>query len=208
MKEIKVKLYRFDELSVNAKENAIEKAQEKNCEHYWDNVSEEISALSDIAYAMGADNKTLDYEFSTCSPSYIEFSFHDIAGELKDIRALKYIYNNFISPFIKGKYYSISGKYIDGKYHYKYKNSRAIKEFIPASGIYIDFVVYDIYAEYINKARKHITFNVNDFIKDVENRLCKIILESAEEYNSEEYWRKRLLDSDEEIYNEDGTIYK
>ena len=43
MKEIKVKLYRFDELSDDAQENAIEKAQERNCEHYWDNVSEEIS---------------------------------------------------------------------------------------------------------------------------------------------------------------------
>lgn len=193
MKEIKVKLYRFDELSDDAQENAIE---------------EEISALSDIAYAMGVDNKAIDYSFSTCSPSYIEFSFHDIADELKDIRALKYIYNNFISPFIKGKYYSTGGKYINGKYHYKCKNSRAIKEFTPASGLYIDFTVYDVYVEYIEKAKKHISFSVGDFIQDLENRLCKIILESAEEYNSEEYWRERLSDNDEEIYNEDGMIYR
>ena len=206
MKEITVKLYRFDELSDDAKETAIEKARENNCDWYWDIVSEEISALSDIAYTMGA-NKKIDYEFSTCSPSYIEFSFGDIADELKDIRALKYIYNNFIAPFVKGKYYS-KGKYIDGKYHYKHKYSKAIKEFSSASGLYIDFIVHDIYLEYVDKVKKHISFDVYDFIKDVEDRLCKTILEAAEEYDSEENWRERLLDDDREIYNSDGTMYK
>lgn len=207
MKEIKVKLYRFDELSEDAKENAIEKAREGNCNWYWDNVSEEISALSDIACTMGA-NKNVDYEFSTCSPSYIEFSFGDIADELKDIRALKYIYNNFISPFVKGKYYSTNGEYINGKFYYKYKYSKAIKEFSSASGLYIDFVVHDVYLEYIENIKKHVSFSVADFIKDVEDRLCKTILEAAESYDSDESWHERLLDDDREIYNDDGTIYR
>lgn len=207
MKEIKVKLYSFDELSDDAKETAIEKARERNCYCYWDSVSEEISALSDIARTMGADKK-VDYEFSTCSPSYIKFSFGDIADELKDIRALKYIYNNFISPFVIGKYYSTNGKYINGKYHYKYKYSKAIKEFSSASGLYIDFVVHDVYLEYIDKAKRHISFDVDDFIKDVESKLCKTILEAAESYDSEESCRERLLEDDAEIYNDDGTIYR
>lgn len=207
MKEIKVNLYRFDELSEEAKENAIEKARERNCNWYWDNVSEEINALSDIAYTMGA-NKKVDYEFSTCSPSYIEFSFGDIADDLKDIRALKYIYNNFISPFVKGKYYSTNGKYINGKYTYKKRYSKAIKEFSSVSGLYIDFVVHDIYLEYINNIKNHVSFSVADFIEDVEEKLCKTILEAAEEYDSNEAWNERLLDDDREIYNENGTIYR
>ena len=207
MKEIKVKLYRFDELSEDAKENAIEKARERNCNWYWDIVSEEISALSDIAYTMGA-NKKVDYEFSTCSPSYIEFSFGDIADELKDIRALKYIYNNFISPFVKGKYYSTNGTYINGKYHYKHKYSKVIKEFSSVSGLYIDFVVHDVYLEYINNIKNHVSFSVADFIEDVEDRLCKTILEAAESYDSDESWNERLLDDDREIYNSDGTLYR
>lgn len=208
MKEIKVKLYSFDELSDDAKEYAIEKARERNCDWYWDNVSEEIRALSDIAYTMGADRRKVDYEFSTCSPSYIEFSFGDIADGLKDIRALKYIYNNFIAPFVKGKYYSTNGTYINGKYHYKYKYSKAIKEFSSASGLYIDFVVHDVYLEYMDKAKKHISFDVDDFIKDVESKLCKTILDEAENHDSDESWRERLLEDDAEIYNDDGTIYK
>lgn len=207
MKEIKVKLYSFDELSNDAKENAIEKARERNCDWYWDIVQEEISALSDIACTMGA-NKNVRCEFSTCSPSYIEFSFGDIADGLKDIRALKYIYNNFISPFVKGKYYSTNGKYINGKYHYKYKYSKAIKEFSSASGLYIDFVVHDVYLEYIDKTKKHISFDVDDFIKDVEDKLCKTILDEAENHDSDESWRERLQENQEEIYNSDGTIYK
>lgn len=207
MKEIKVKLYAFDELSEDAKEKAIEKARERNCDWYWDIVQEEISALSDIARTMGA-NKNVRCEFSTCSPSYIEFSFGDIADGLKDIRALKYIYNNFIYPFVKGKYYSTNGKYINGKYNYKYKHSKATKEFSSASGLYIDFVVHDVYLEYIDKTKKHISFDVDDFIKDVEDKLCKIILDEAENHDSDESWRERLLEDDAEIYNSDGTIYR
>lgn len=207
MKEIKVKLYSFDELSADAQEKAIENAREGNCAWYWDSVSEEISALSDIAYAIGAE-KRVNYEFSTCSHSYVEFSFGDIADDLKDIRALKYIYNNFVFPFVKGKYYSTNGAYINGKYHYKYKYSKAIKEFSSASGLYIDFVVHDVYLEYIDKAKKHISFSVYDFIEDVEDRLCKTILDSAEYNDSDEVWNERLLDDDREIYNSDGTIYK
>lgn len=207
MKEIKVKLYSFNELSDDAKEKAIEKARERHCDWYWDIVREEISALSDIAYTMGAD-KNVSYQFSTCSYSYVEFSFGDIADDLEDIRALKYIYNNFIAPFVKGKYYSTHGKYIDGKYCYKHKHSKAIKEFSSVSGLYIDFIVHDIYLEYINNIKNHVSFSVADFIEDVEDRLCSTILEAAESYDSDEAWRERLLDNDNEIYNSDGTIYR
>ncbi len=206
MKEITVKLYRFDELSKDKQDKIIEKAQSDNM-FYWDDVRPEIDALSDIAYAMGADKK-IDYEFSTCSPSYIEFSFGDIADDLTNIRALKYIYNNFISPFIKGKFYSTHGKMVNGKYTYKKYYSKAIYEFTPASGMWIDYAVLDVYKEYENKLKSHISFYVADFIADVEKRLCNTILEAAEEYDSEENWRERLLDDDREIYNEDGTIYQ
>lgn len=211
MKEIIVKLYSFDELSEGAKEKAIETARERDCGCYWDIVSEEIGALSDIARTMGADKK-VDYEFSTCSPSYIKFSFGYYvtcnACKLKDIRALKYIYNNFIAPFVKGKYYSTRGKYINGKYTYKHKHSKAIKEFSSVSGLYIDFVVHDVYLKYINNIKNHVSFSVADFIEDVEEKLCKTILEAAKEYDSNEEWNERLLDDDREIYNSDGTIYR
>lgn len=206
MKEITVKLYRFDELSKEKQDKIIENAQRDNM-FYWDDVRSEIDALSDIAQAMGADKK-VGYEFSTCSPSYIEFSFCDIADDLKNIRALKYIYNNFISPFIKGKFYSTHGKMINGKYTYKKRYSKAIYEFTSASGLCIDYIVLDIYKEYENKLKSHLSFDVSDFITDIEERLCKSILEAAEEYDSEENWRERLLNDDREIYNEDGTIYK
>ena len=206
MKEITVKLYRFDELSKDKQDEIIEKAQSDNM-FYWDEVRPEIDALSDIAYAMGADKK-IDYEFSTCSPSYIKFSFGDIADDLTNIRALKYIYNNFISPFIKGKFYSTDGKMVNGKYTYKKRYSKAIYEFTPASGMWIDYVVLEVYKEYKNKLKSHISFYVADFIADVEERLCNTILKAAEEYDSEEIWRERLLDDDREIYNEDGTIYR
>ena len=207
MKEIKVKLYTFDELSESAQENVIQDAQASNV-WYWDNVSDEISALSDIAYIIGA-NKKVDYEFSLCSPSYVEFSFSDDVDfdSIKDKRALKYIYNNFIAPFIRGKYYSTKGTYIDGKYHHKFRYSKAIKEFTPASGIYIDYDILDVYKRYIDDFKHNVSFSVSDFISDIESELCKTILDRAEELNSDGYWRGLLSDSDEEIYTEEGKTY-
>lgn len=208
MKEIKVKLYSFDELSDDAKEKAIEEQRENHCEDFWDSVREEIDALEDIADAMGATIN--DYSLDTCSPSYIEFKFntYDFDFEdLKDIRALKYIYNNFISPFIKGKHYSIWKQDLNGKYITKYKQSKAIFEFTPASGLYIDNIVLDVYEEYIENIKKHISFNVADFIEDVESRLAKTIVDNAEYNDSNEVWKERLLDDVDEIYTEEGKIY-
>ena len=205
MKELTIKLYAFDELSADAKEKAIEKQREKHYDWYWENVQFEIDALSDIAYAIGADKK-VDYEFSTCSPSYIHFNFGDIAEDLQGIRAYKYIYNNFIMPFLKGKYYS-KGKYINGKYIYKYRYSKAIKELSPESGLYIDCIVLDIWKEYIEKTRHNVSFDVADFISDIESALCKTILDEAEGQDSNEAWTNRLQDDEREIYTEEGEIY-
>lgn len=205
MKTLCVKLYAFDELSDEAKEKAIEKQREKHYDCYWDSVQEEIEALSDIAYAIGANTK-VDYEFSTCSPSYIEFKFGDIADDLQGIRAYKYIYNNFIMPFIQGKYYS-KLKYIDGKYTYIDKRSKAIKEFRPISGWSIDYIILDVWKEYIEKTRNHVLYDVADFISDIESALCKDILDSAEINDDDESWADRLLDDEREIYTEEGEIY-
>lgn len=208
MKELTVKLYAFDELSSEAQEKAIEEQRDKHCEDFWDSVEDEIDALKDIADAIGANK--YDYHLDTCSPSYVTFEFntYDFDFEdLKDVRALKYIYNNFVMPFIKGKNYSTSGKYINGTYNYKHKQSKAIFEFIPASGMSIDYIVFNIYKEYVENIRKHISFDVADFISDVESKLAKTIVDNAEYNDSEEVWKERLLDDDREIYTEEGEIY-
>lgn len=208
MKEIKVKLYAFDELSEEAQEKAIEEQREKHCDDFWDSVREEIDALKDIADTIGASIS--DYHLDTCSPSYIEFKFntYDFDFEdLKDIRALKYIYNNFISPFIKGKFYSTHGKMVNGKYTYKYKYSKVIKEFTLVSGLYIDNIVLDVYKEYIDNIKKHVSFSVADFIEDLESKLAKTIVDNAEYNDSDEVWKERLLDDADEIYTEEGKIY-
>lgn len=207
MKELTVKLYSFDELSDDAQEKAIEEQRDKHCDWFWDSVQMEMDALKDIANTIGANK--YDYSLSVCAPSYVTFEFntYDFDFEdLKDIRALKYIYNNFVAPFIKGKYYS-SGKYINGKYNYKCKYSKATFEFTPSSGMYIDYIVLDVYKEYVENIKKHISFNVADFIEDVESKLAKTIVDSAEENDSDEAWRDRLLDDDREIYTEEGEIY-
>lgn len=204
MRTLQINLYSFNELTDDAKEKAIQAKREENAPYYWDSVSEFIEALKDIAYAINGEIK--DYEFSTCSPSYIEFYFSDIADELKDLRALKYIYHRFVAPFMCGKYY---GKLIpinDGYIHKK-RYSKAIFEFEPKSGICIDYVILTTYKEYIEKARNKESFDVNDFIKDIEKNLAAYIVNSAEEYDSDQEWMEKLQEDDSEIYTKEGQIY-
>lgn len=204
MRTLQINLYSFDELTDDAKEKAIQAKREENAPYYWDNVSDFIEALKDIAYAINGEIK--DYSFSTCSPSYIEFYFSDIADELKDLRALKYIYHRFVAPFMCGKCY---GKLIptnDGYIHKK-RYSKAILSFEPKSGICIDYVILTTYKEYIEKARNKESFDVDDFIKDIEKNLSDYIVSSAEEYDSDQEWMEKLQEDNSEIYTKEGQIY-
>jgi len=98
--------------------------------------------LSNVVYPWADDNretleafenifpiKVKDWEYGGYNNNYIHFEMtcEPEIEELRGIRLLAYLYNNYFDYLFKGKYYSIS-KYINGKYQYKSRRSKVIKE--------------------------------------------------------------------------------
>lgn len=202
MKEIKVKLYKFDELSEEAQEKAIE--AERNNMDIWFYVDNEIESIYTIGDIIGCGKQYIKYELSLCSYSYIEYKEYDSPEEeICGIRALKYIYNHFIAPNMT--YNIIFNK------DYTKKHYNKCKKHFHINGYYMEDIILKTYNDIINEIRKsknikHIT--VHYFIQTLEENITSAIMNQVEYVMSDDFIREELLNIEEEIYNSDGTIYK
>ena len=202
-------VYHFEDLKEDVQEKLVKEEQESNCTDpwFWDFIDFEDSYKA-IADVLGAK---LKYSYDTCSYSYTELLDcldFDVA-ELKDSRAMAYIWNNWIEPNLKGKYYSTKGRWINGKYCYKHRYSKIKKSIddCPFSGIFWDNVFADAWdewkAEYKRRAgRSHV--DVDDFVKILQDKMTDYVIQEAEYKESEEYAREHLMESDT-LYYENGT---
>ena len=135
---------------------------------------EDMQSLKAIAEHIG-----VTYELNNNGDSYINIDFYygnkpDDEMNLSGRRAIAYIYNNYISPNLKGKYYSTTGKYIDNKYEYKYTYSKCTKEFnCLFTGTSKDYNLYDTWKEFIEKMRTNPNLKVSDFIEMLADRITK-----------------------------------
>jgi hypothetical protein len=123
MRKVCVKIYKYDELSDSAKEKA--RQWWIGCEsqdHAW---AKENRETLDVFCAL-FPVKVSDWEYGY--QNYINFSMtcNDEIETLSGWRLATYLWNNYRRDLYKGKYYSTSGKCIDGKYHYKSRHSRII----------------------------------------------------------------------------------
>lgn len=199
MREIKI--YTFEELSEEAKRKAI--FGFRNNTDYTAYLGEVYATLEKITEIFRCDF-SVDC-FNNISFSGWDRDFLENVRELKGVRAYKYIYNNFIKPYQKGKYYS-KGKWIEGKYQNKSRYSRIILNYdCPLTG-----VCYDMdYFNYFNKIDKHNIKNLTvfSFIKAIKE-VYKEVIDIEEEYQkSDEYITDLLVNNDYEFF-EDGKIIK
>lgn len=214
MKEIVLKVYKFDELSKDSQEKIIERER-------W-NVMEQCMSAYNVDYeasmkAFGelTNAKVYDYEvgYSTCNFSY-GFKHSDIFTEnLCGKLLFRYINNNIMPHITKGKYYSI-GKYIDGKYNYKRRRSRVIlgyEDNCPLTGMCYDYYLlkpiidyYDTWCTYPEN------FSLEDLIEKCYNNFFKAWHEEYEHWaDNEDAIREELHHNQYEarLYYEDGDVY-
>ena len=96
MKTIRIKLYKFDELVVDAQQNAIEKAREDVCTDYiYDDAYNTVKAFNNVFGTSEGKYSWLDIDTS---------NFFDAILELKGFRLQKYLWNNFKDTLYKRKY--------------------------------------------------------------------------------------------------------
>lgn len=206
MREITMQVYEFDELSDTAKEKARNWWRSKSWDDDYDYIVEPIKAIGKIL-GMKADWKV------GCRGEYVEFK-GDLDYEVEDlsgVRALKWVWNNWIEPTLKGKYYGKlvpcekSVEHPNGVRHVKYYSKATLSFDCPLTGTCGDMNLIETYQWMVEQVRKGQEVTVEEFVEDLESRLLKEFHESWEHHQSDEYIDEGLVANGYEFY-EDGSV--
>jgi RecG-like helicase len=212
MKTIEVKLYKFEELSEEAKEKAIEKWRSSETEYHHG--EEYRDTLKEFEKSFPV--KVTDWEISPWSYSYVKFDFtsdEDI-GELSGIRLMKYLWNNHRRDLYKGKWYQVhsrekishprirSEKLKDG-YHNSYRSAITLTNSCVLTGWCVD---------------EDILEPIYKFLESPDNRTFESLLEECleswriawekeMEYESSDEYISETIIANEYDFTEDGEMY-
>lgn len=204
MRELKINLYQYDELSPAAQRRA------------WDN-SPDFSGDHDSDYraTLAAFEKIFDidvYHYNV-DPFYNPHFSYVKAGAATDcpdgdpLRVARYIWNNYAEYITKGKYYSTKGEYIDGKYHYKHRYSRATFEMdnCPLTGCCYDLDILQPVLDCLHYKR---FFNsIDDLFKECLTNFFHAWTAENDYLQSQEHFEEYALENGLEFL-ETGVIWK
>lgn len=166
MKTINLTVFSFDELSENVQKKIIERERwnvmEQCMDAYGIDYKKSMKAFENLTntevynYKVGYSTYYFCYKFKYGDPIYEHpTDYHcdiypeNLCGKL----LFRYINNNIMPYIIKGKYFSMSGKYIDGKYKYKHKYSRVMFDYgdnCPLTGMCYDYYLLKPIIDYYN----------------------------------------------------------
>lgn len=209
MKTIEIKLYSFNELSEEAKANAIEQHREKqDFYHLWDEGHKTAEKLHEL---FNSENKHAN--------SWLEFStskIEDAVLELKGQRLRTWILNNYGKTLYKPKYIgSIEKEPTSRNPRIKttrYKNGNTFNAYYSAvqkdSSCVLTGMCYDDDAlkpmyDFIEKPNDK---TLEDLIGDCFHALKKTIEDEIEYRQTDEAIAEDLQEGDEE-FTEDGKRY-
>ena len=165
-------VYRFDELSDDARERAIEDFRNEKYEYDWQ--EENRDTIHAIAEYMGMK---CDYSVSPYCYSYVDFLGDIDCGNVKNVRAYKWILNNWILPL----------------------NNKCC----PFTGYCLDEDFYRAFDIFRDRIRKGEALDVEDFVSILEDTLCHSIIADMEYQDSDEYIIDAIMANDYE-FMEDG----
>jgi hypothetical protein len=227
MKTIYLSLYKFDELSKEAQQKVIE-------EKCWDIMNQRMDIYGqDYKKSMEAFENLTDTEIYNWEVGYEKYDFRfkfkyndsiychpadykkniypeNLCGKL----LFRYINNNIMLYIIKGKYFSTSGKYVDGKYKYKHKYSRVMFDYgdnCPLTGTCYDLYILKPMIDYYNA---WCTYPEDFSLEDLIRQCYDNFFDSwHEEYrywaNNEDAIREELHHNqyEDRLYYENGDVY-
>lgn len=194
-----VKLYKFDELSEESQQVAIDNWRNSNYEVAWQSEWEDsLNKFCDI-FPIKWDSWDIYQRIN------YRIQCDDEIRELSGIRLLKYIINNYWDDIFKGKYYSTDGQWINGKYHYKKRYSKCQFEFdCPLTGFCGDYDILQPILDFLKNPQDNITFE--DLLSDCLASWRIAVKNDYESQQSDEYI-KECLEINEYEFTEDGEIF-
>jgi hypothetical protein len=130
-------------------------------EYFWANDSTKtLEAFCKVFYFV----KVRNYDYGDRADINFSVDLSEEVGLLHGLRASKWLYNNFYNQIVKGKYYS-NGKYIDGKYTYKNRYSKILKERdCTLTGYGVDYDILEPVFKFIDKPKEGVT--IEEVISD------------------------------------------
>ena len=195
-------VYRFEELPEEVQEKLVEKSQNKEDAFFWDFFEDEIRlSWEAIADLMGCN---LDYSYSLCSYSYTKLAGREYEDfwELSGVRAMAYIWNNWIEPNLQGKY--LGHKKNTSEFTPIYSKLTRLFN-CPFTGCIWDGVLITAWTLFkFDLQHGHKKLTVADFKEMLEQEMTSQVMQEAEYRTSKEYHRERLASGDE-WYFADGS---
>lgn len=227
MKKIVLRLYEFDELLKDSQEKIIERERWNvmDCcmEAYGDDYISTMKSFGDLtnteAYDWEVGYTRYDFRFKfkyndpiCCHPTDYDKDIYpnNLCGKL----LFRYINNNIMPYIIKGKYFSTSGKYIDGKYKYKHRYSRVMFDYgdnCPLTGMCYDRYLLKPIIDYYNAWCTYPEdFSLEDLMRQCYDNFFKSWHEEYEYWaDNEDAIREELHHNqyEDRLYYEDGDVY-
>lgn len=214
MKTIRTKVYQFNELTEQAKENAI--SQYRNMEHYnqhyYDEIIESVKAVCELF------NLKTGRQWSDIKTSHID----DNICELKGIRLYKYIVNNYWYSLYKRKFLGSIGdnkviKHRMSKTHFydMCKGARVNSSNFIYSNVQFDNcctltgVCYDndiLQPVYDFLKRPNLSTTFEDLMQKIESAISKTFDNTEEWLNSDEFIKDEI-EANEYEFTKDGKRF-
>lgn len=218
MKEVKIKLYRFDELEEKIQDIIIAERQYHNdfAEVYysdWEGTLEEFEKLMGI--------KVKNWEVSGCGYNYrVEYGisaypdgyYHDVDGEEITGKYLwRYIMNNvWDDMFPRKKFYLFDAGYDREKQRWnKQRTSKVIRRMwddCHLTGMCYDYDILQPIAEYMSKPYKE-DYTLDDLVHECLDSFFSSWQKEIEWYNSYEGVKEMLTEYDDNEYYENGKVF-
>lgn len=216
MKEVKVKLYEFSELSEQAKEVARNLYRENNTDDasfIYDEARASVQAFHKIFGTKEGNRNWLEE---------IDFSrVKDQVLRLNGDRLQRYIWNNYRNDLWKGKYYSVKTKdhqifhkrvetkvYKSGNIGNYYYSAITLDNCCPLTGVcYDDSLLKPMY-DFLDARPEGSVANTTfeDIIWDCFEALKKDLTDEEEYMNSDRYINERLEESNN-MFTENGVEF-
>lgn len=208
MKTLEITLYKFDELSEEAKQRAFGN-WEPDTSYVYDDAHETVKKFHEVFGTKTGHRSWLDV-----ITDHIEDNIMDLTG----LRLRKYMINNFWNQIYKGKYYSLWSEKEQNP-HYrevggapwgklKERYSRVMFDnCCPLTGVCYDDSLLSPIIELIDNydTNKHESVTFEDLINECFDELKKDIENEVEARQSIEEFEQEV--DDEEIFTEDGERF-
>lgn len=226
MKTITLQLYNFDELSEEVQKEIIERERWNIMEQCMDAYSSDYRASLE-AFEELTNTKANNWQVDYCgyhvniscvnepiyeNPIYCDKDIYaeSLCGKL----LFRYINNNIIPQLTKGKYYSTSGKYVDGRYTCRHRRSRVILEYdgnCPLTGMCYDYYLLKPLIDYYDSWDKYpSTFSLEDLIEQCYDHFFNCWHEEYRYWaDDEDAIREELHNNqyEDRLYYKDGKVY-